>query len=136
MMDTDAMLRPLNTTKDQLTGWQDVVKANTAAFKEIRNDLSTCNNQEKVQAIISKVEIALQDLNADSQKIPTWMKEDKGGSVNNPNMHTVGYGQYPVMQPINPANPVPWPPGYTPPAPQSAEQEQSDGQKTQKQASR
>lgn len=121
MMDTDAMLKPIDTTKDQLTGWQDVVKANTAAFKEIRNDLSTCNNQEKVQAIISKVEIALQDLSVDSQKIPTWMREDKGGSVNNPNMHTVGYGQYPVDRPLNPSNPVAWPPGYTPPAPQGSE---------------
>lgn len=124
MLDSDTLLRPLTTTKDQITGWQDVVRANTAALKEIRLDLANCNNQEKVQAIINKVEIALQDLSADSQKIPGWMREDKGGSVQNPNMHTVGYGQYPINQPMNPANPVPWPPGYTPPAPQGAASEQ------------
>jgi hypothetical protein len=115
MLDTDALLKPIAITRDQLTAWQDVVKANTGAFKEIRVDLGQCNNQEKVQAIINKVEQALQDLSVESQKIPTWVKEDKGPSViPNPNLMTVAYGQYPINQPLNPANPVPWPPGYTP----------------------
>jgi hypothetical protein len=28
-----------------------------------------------------------------------------------------GYGQYPIGDPLNPHNPVPWPPDYTPPPP-------------------
>ena len=111
-MDTDALLKPLTTTENQLTAWQEVVKANTEALKEIRVDLGQCNNQEKVQAIIYKAEAALQDLCADSQKIPGWVRQPaKRGEGNvetidvNPNL-TVSYGQYPVHNPTNRDNPV------------------------------
>lgn len=114
-MDTDVLLQPIATAKDQLAAWQDVVKANTAAIKEMRIDLGHCNNQEKVQAIINKAELAMQDLAVDSQKIPLWVKQDNGKDNSNPNLVTVAYGQYPVNSPLNPHNPVPWPPDYVPP---------------------
>ena len=120
-MDTDSLLMSLATAENQLVAWQRVVEANTGAFREIRLDLGDCNNQQKVQAIINKVEMALQDLCFDSQKIPGWVKQPAkraAGNVEtidvNPNLQTVVYGQYPVHQPLNPDNPVPWAPGYTP----------------------
>ena len=109
MMDTDALLLPTKNAKGPIEGWQDVVKANTEALKEIRLDLDTCNNVDKVRALMTKVEQAMSDLAVDSQKIPQWMKDAKDAVP--PPTH---YGQYPVNQPLNRDNPVPWPPGYTP----------------------
>jgi hypothetical protein len=114
-MNTDALLQPLTMDKNQVIALMDVVKANTAAFKEIRKDLGQCNSQEKVQAIINKVEMAVQDLAIESQKIPPWVKDltdiDPIGSSG-----SEFYGQYIINQPLNRDNPVPWPPGYALPA--------------------
>ena len=121
MMDTDALLLPTKSAKGPVEGWQDVVKANTAALKEIRLDLDTCNNVDKVRALITKVEQAVQDLSVDSQKVPQWMKDAK--DADQPPTH---YGQYPINQPLNPDNPVPWPPDYVPAPP--PDQGQQNGQ--------
>ena len=66
-MDTNAMLLPVLNAKTSHDGLVDVIKANTAAFKEIRGDLGQCNSQERVQAITYKVEDALTDLSITSQ---------------------------------------------------------------------
>ena len=125
-MNTDQLLQPISMTHSQIIALMDVVKANTAAFKEIRKDLGQCNSQEKVQAIINKVEMAMQDLAIESQKIPPWVKdvtdiEPTGSSGSE------FYGQYIIYQPLNRDNPVPWPPGYALPAaddPQAQQQQQ------------
>ena len=109
-MDANALMLPVQNAKTSHEGLIDVIKANTAAWKEVRGDLATCNSQEKVQAIIYKVESALSELSIDSQKIPKWVKD--GDDPDIPPL----YGQYPIYAPINPDNPVPWPPGYVPPA--------------------
>lgn len=112
-MDTDALLVPAMTAPDNEQALRDVIAANTAAFKIIRVALSTCNSQEKVQAIIGDVEQAMQDLSVTSQKVeaavrkPTPQQQQQGLAV--------GYGQYPINQPFNPDNPVPWPPEYDAP---------------------
>ena len=111
MMDTDALLLPVRNAKTCEEAWKDVVEANTKAFKEIRLDLDTCNNVDKVREIMSKVDQAIQDLSVDSQKVPQWVKDGKDADPIPP-----VYGQYPINQPLNPDNPVPWPPGYTPPS--------------------
>ena len=110
-MDANALMLPVQNAKTSHQGLVDVIKANTAAWKEVRGDLATCNSQEKVQAIIYKVESALSELSIDSQKIPKWVKDG-----NDPDIPP-HYGQYPSYAPINPDNPVPWPPDYTPPDP-------------------
>jgi len=125
-MNTDQLLQPISMTHSQIIALMDVVKANTAAFKEIRKDLGQCNSQEKVQAIINKVEMAVQDLAIESQKIPPWVK-DVTGIEPTGSSGSEFYGQYIINQPLNPDNPVPWPPGYAPPAaddPQAQQQQQ------------
>ena len=118
-MDTDALLRPIHTTRSQVVALMDVVRANTAALKEIKLDLAKCDNPQKVTAIAAKVDTAMVDLALDSQKIPPWVKDT---TVQPRDIEPVGssgselYGQYIVNQPLNPDNPVPWPPGYTPPS--------------------
>ena len=109
-MDANALMLPVQNAKTSHQGLVDVIKANTAAWKEVRGDLATCNSQEKVQAIIYKVESALSELSIDSQKILKWVKD--GDDPDIPPL----YGQYPIFAPLNPDNPVPWPPGYAPPA--------------------
>jgi hypothetical protein len=91
---------------------REVVNANTAALKKIRVDLTACNNADKVAAIMADVELAMQDLSMTSQKVDVALRHV------NPQQQQqaqVGYGQYPVGRPINDSNPVPWPPGYSPP---------------------
>jgi hypothetical protein len=108
-MDTDALLKPIEATDDPVEAWKVVVEANTAAIKEMRMDLQTCDNADKVHAIMAKAEKAMEDLSVKSQKIPQWVKDGK-----QPPQSDAPYGQYPIYQPLNPANPVPWPPGYDP----------------------
>lgn len=126
-LDTDALLVvPLNLpNKNKLERkvelWKRVVEANTKAFQKIRADLDKCDNADKVRAIIADVEKALQDLSVTSQKVDVALA-DLGDSAD------LGDGsQYPVGSPLNPANPVPWPPGYTPPVTQEAYQMQTQG---------
>jgi hypothetical protein len=114
-MDTDALLQPIQMTKNQVIALMDVVKANTAALKEIKKDLSQCDKQEKVGAIASKVDQAIVDLSLDSQKIQPWVKVTPM-DVPLGSSESEFYGQYTIDRPLNPDNPVPWPPGYTPPA--------------------
>lgn len=99
---TDELLRPLGEIKDdQVSALIVVVRANTAAFKDIRFDLGHCNNQERVQAIIYKVEKAMEDLSMESQKIPPWVKAVPETKAPN------STAQYPIDDPINRDNPVP-----------------------------
>src|SRR6516164_5739571 len=97
-MDTDALLQPIQMTKNQVIALMDVVKANTAALKEIKIDLSL-----------------------DSQKIQPWVKVTPM-DVPLGSSESEFYGQYTVDRPLNPDNPVPWPPGYTPPAQMAMQQ--------------
>src|SRR6516164_4837380 len=120
-MDTDALLQPIQMTKNQVIALMDVVKANTAALKEIKKDLSQCDKQEKVGAIASKVDQAIVDLSLDSQKIQPWVKVTPM-DVPLGSSESEFYGQYTVDRPLNPDNPVPWPPGYTPPAQMAMQQ--------------
>ena len=114
-MDTDALLLSAQNAETSHEGLMKVIEANTAAWKEVRGDLAKCNNQDKVNAVIVKVEKAFTDLSIESQKIPQWMKDVRHGPpVQAPT--SPPYGQYPINQPIHPYNPVPWPPGYTPPS--------------------
>ena len=113
-MDTDELMRPVHNTNSVTIALVRVVEANTAAFKEIRLDLAKCDGPEKVNAIIAKVELAMQDLSISSQKIPPWVKEGEQKAERDIDYGTVAYGQYPIGQPLNPDNPVPWPPGYMP----------------------
>lgn len=122
MMDTDALMLPVKNATGPIEGWKDVVKANTAALKEIRLDLDTCNNVDKVRALMTKVEQAMQDLAADSQKVPQWMKDAEDTVI------PTHYGQYPINLPLNPDNPVPWPPDYVPPPPPDQGQNGQNGQ--------
>jgi hypothetical protein len=115
-MDTDALLQPTHMTKNQVIALMDVVKANTAALKEIKLDLTKCDHQDKVAAILSKADKAIVDLAMDSQKIPPWVKVTPM-DVPLGSSQSEFYGQYTVDRPLNPDNPVPWPPGYTPPQP-------------------
>ena len=118
-MDTDGLLQPIKMTKNQAVALMDVVKANTAAFKEIKQDLTKCDNAEKVNAIIANVDKAIVDLGIDSQKIPPWVKDVPAVTDTDApfgSSQSEFYGQYPINLPLNPDNPVPWPPGYTPPA--------------------
>jgi hypothetical protein len=108
-------------TKNQVIALMDVVKANTAALKEIKKDLSQCDKQEKVGAIASKVDQAIIDLSLDSQKIQPWVKVTPM-DVPLGSSESEFYGQYTVDRPLNPDNPVPWPPGYTPPAQMAMQQ--------------
>src|SRR6516162_1625555 len=117
-MDTDALLQPIHMTKNQVVALMDVVKANTAALKEIKLDLPKCDNAEKVNAIAAKVDKAIVDLSMDSQKIPPWVRNVPAVTdtdVPFGSSQSEFYGQYPINLPLNPDNPVPWPPGYTPP---------------------
>src|SRR6516164_7119008 len=114
-MDTDALLQPIQMTKNQVIALMDVVKANTAALKEIKKDLSQCDKQEKVGPIALKVDQAIVDLSLDSQKIQPWVKVIPM-DVPMGSSESEFYGQYTIDRPLNPDNPVPWPPGYTPPA--------------------
>src|SRR6516162_1108478 len=120
-MDTDALLQPIQMTKNQVIALMDVVKANTAALKEIKKDLSRCDKQEKVGAIASKVDQAIVDLSLDSQKIQPWVKVTPM-DVSLGSSESEFYGQYTIDRPLNPDNPVPWPPGYTPPAQMAMQQ--------------
>ena len=120
-MDTDALLQPIQMTKNQVIALMDVVKANTAALKEIKKDLSQCDKQEKVGAIASKVDQAIVDLSLDSQKIQPWVKVTPM-DVPVGSSESEFYGQYTIDRPLNPDNPVPWPPGYTPPAQMAMQQ--------------
>jgi hypothetical protein len=120
-MDTDALLQPIYMTKNQVIALMDVVKANTAALKEIKLDLTKCDHQDKVTAILSKVDKAIVDLAMDSQKIPPWVKVTPM-DVPLGSSESEFYGQYTVDRPLNPDNPVPWPPGYTPPAQMAMQQ--------------
>ena len=120
-MDTDALLQPIQMTKNQVIALMDVVKANTAALKEIKKDLSQCDKQEKVGAIASKVDQAIVDLSLDSQKIQPWVKVTPM-DVPLGSSESEFYGQYTIDRPLNPDNPVPWPPGYTPPATMAVQQ--------------
>ena len=120
-MDTDALLQPIQMTKNQVIALMDVVKANTAALKEIKLDLTKCDHQDKVTAILSKVDKAIVDLAMDSQKIPPWIKVTPM-DVPLGSSESEFYGQYTVDRPLNPDNPVPWPPGYTPPAQMAMQQ--------------
>ena len=120
-MDTDALLQPIQMTKNQVIALMDVVKANTAALKEIKKDLSQCDKQEKVGAIASKVDQAIVDLSLDSQKIQPWVKVTPM-DVPLGSSESEFYGQYTIDRPLNPDNPVPWPPGYTPPATMAMQQ--------------
>ena len=116
-MDTDALLRPVYTTRSQVTALMDVVRANTAALKEIKLDLAKCDNPQKVTAIAAKVDTAIVDLAMESQKIPSWVKDTTVGPMDIDPVGSSGsefYGQYTIDRPINPDNPVPWPPGYVP----------------------
>jgi hypothetical protein len=113
-MDTDALMLSVLNAKTSHEGLVDVIKANTAAWKEVRGDLAKCNNQDRVNEIIFKVEKALTDLSIESSKIPKWVKDGDDPDI------PPHYGQYPVYAPINPDNPVPWPPGYMPPDPATA----------------
>ena len=118
-MDTEALLQPIHMTKNQVVALMDVVKANTAALKEIKLDLPKCDNAEKVNAIAAKVDKAIVDLSMDSQKIPPWVRNVPAVTdtdVPFGSSQSEFYGQYPINLPLNPDNPVPWPPGYTPPA--------------------
>jgi len=108
-------------TKNQVIALMDVVKANTAALKEIKKDLSQCDKQEKVGAIASKVDQAIVDLSLDSQKIQPWVKVTPM-DVPVGSSESEFYGQYTIDRPLNPDNPVPWPPGYTPPAQMAMQQ--------------
>jgi len=111
-MDTNLLLAPVNAEEnDPVVALRALVEANTAAWKEIRNDLTTCNNDEKVKKIIAKVEAAMTDLAIDSQKVPQGLRGAKDEAPIPP-----FYGQYPINDPFNPFNPVPWPPGYIPPS--------------------
>jgi len=112
-MDTDALLAPVVnvTDKEPIAALKALVEANTAAWKEIRTDLTTCNNDEKMKKITAKVEKAMTDLAIDSQKVPQWLRGAKDEAPIPP-----FYGQYPINDPFNPFNPVPWPPGYIPPS--------------------
>jgi len=89
-MDTDALLAPVVnvTDKEPIAALKALVEANTAAWKEIRTDLTI-----------------------DSQKVPQWLRGAKDEAPIPP-----FYGQYPINDPFNPFNPVPWPPGYIPPS--------------------
>ena len=114
-MDANALMLPVQNAKTSHQGLVDVIKANTAAWKEVRADLAHCNSQEKVQAIIYKVESAISELSIDSQKIPKWVKDGDDP------LDLLPYGQYPIFAPLNPDNPVPWPPDYTPPDPSTTD---------------
>src|SRR6516225_7870972 len=120
-MDTDALLQPIQMTKNQVIALMDVVEANTAALKEIKKDLSQCDKQEKVGAIASKVDQAIVDLSLASQKIPPWVKVTPM-DVPLGSSESEFYGQYTIDRPLNPDNPVPWPPGYAPPATMAMQQ--------------
>jgi hypothetical protein len=111
-MDTDALLVPAMTAPNNEQALRDVIAANTAAFKIIRVALSTCNSQEKVQAIIGDVEQAMQDLSVTSQKVEAAVRKP---TPQQQQQADASYGQYPVHQPFNPTNPVDWPPDYVPP---------------------
>ena len=114
-MDTNLLLAPVNAEEnDPVVALRALVEANTAAWKEIRNDLTTCNNDEKVKKITAKVEAAMTDLAIDSQKVPQWLRDTKNDAGSS--SQTPYYGQYPVYLPLNADNPVPWPPGYIPPS--------------------
>jgi len=125
-MNTDQLLQPISMTHSQIIALKEVIMANTEAFREINGDLAKCDNADKVHAVMAKVEMAMQDLSIESQKIPPWVKdvtdiEPTGSSGSE------FYGQYIINQPLNPDNPVPWPPGYAPPAaddPQAQQQQQ------------
>jgi hypothetical protein len=125
IMDTDALLAPVDAILFSRGGFEHqpiaalraLVEAHTAAWKEIREDLSKCTNDEKVRAIIVKVEKAMTDLAIDSQKLPQWLRDAKDVAPGTP-----PYGQYPVNQPLNPYNPVPLPPGYDPNAQPSVQE--------------
>lgn len=106
MLDTDELLKSVKNAADQIDALMDVVRANTAVFKDIRQDLSICNNQERVQNIINKVEKAMEDLSMTSQKIPPWVKEAPDLKNTAPTYGAIAYGQYPVDLPLNPDNPV------------------------------
>jgi hypothetical protein len=108
MIDTDALLAPARMAQTEDEGLKQVVNANTEAFKQVRIALDTCNNVDKVLAIIADVEKAMQDLSMVSQKVEAALRA--AGDPANPDV----YGQYPINQPLNPDNPVAWPPGYAP----------------------
>lgn len=104
-MDTDLLLQPLHVEDDAMMAWKDVVRANTAAWKEVRKDLDDCNNVDKVRAIMAKVEKAMEDLSVDSQKVPQWVRDAQ--PKDSPTYGVPPYGQYPVIEPLNRDNPVP-----------------------------
>ena len=123
-MDTEALLHPVYMTKNQVVALIDVVKANTDALKEIRQDLSKCDSPDKVNTIAGKVDTAIVDLAIRSQKIPPWVKVEPQ-DVPLGSSESEFYGQYTIDRPLNPDNPVPWPPGYTPPAMMAVQQAES-----------
>ena len=114
-MNTDQLLQPISMTHSQIIALKEVIMANTEAFREINGDLAKCDNADKVHAVMAKVEMAMQDLSIESQKIPPWVK-DVTGIEPTGSSGSEFYGQYPIGSPLNPFNPVPWPPGYVPPA--------------------
>jgi hypothetical protein len=114
MIDTDALLAPAMTAPDEVQALRDVIAANTAAFKEIRIALDTCNNVDKVRAVIDDVEKAMQDLSLTSQKVDVALNKP---TPQQQQQAQAGGGQYPINQPFNPDNPVPWPPEYDAPIP-------------------
>lgn len=104
MLDTDALLRPTKDAHDQITALIIVINANTAALKDIRDDLTKCDTQEKAHELAAKIDKAIVDLSLDSQKIAPWIKAEPRNTQ--PSMGAVAYGQYPVDNPANPQNPV------------------------------
>jgi hypothetical protein len=117
MLDTDVLLQPTKNTNNQIVALMALVRANTAALKEIRLDLAACDTVDKANTLAVKIEKAAEDLSMDSQKVAPWIKaepKDAGGAP-------IVYGQYPINQPLNPDNPVPWAPDYVPPAPDGSE---------------
>jgi hypothetical protein len=130
MIDTDALLAAARLTPTENGTLIEIVKANTEALTKIRVELTTCNNADKVSAILADVEKAIQDLSMTSQKVemalrnvmPQSSQQQQtlaGKDASDPAFGTAsgwGYGQYPIGDPFNPHNPVPWPPDYVPPS--------------------
>lgn len=101
-MDTDALLVATHQTESQSKALMIVVNANTSALKEIKTDLAHCDTQAKAEALMAKIEKAIEDLSLDSQKVEPWVKAEPRDIT----YGTVAYGQYPIDNPANPDNPV------------------------------
>jgi hypothetical protein len=109
MIDTDTLLAPVRMARSETDALKEVVKANTEAFKQILIEMAKVDNPDKLKVVIADVEKAMQDLSMKSQKVDAALRD---ASAADPSI----YGQYPIHQPLNPDNPVPWPPDYVPPS--------------------